>query len=95
MGGRAFLIEGLALGTVDEALENQRAIANSSESARGDGEIVAYEIKFGELGLLGKIRFIRMGYTDFATLDRQNLGFVVFHHRISATLTIAAKLFTA
>ena len=33
LGGRAFLIQRLAFGTVDEAVENQRTIPDASESA--------------------------------------------------------------
>jgi hypothetical protein len=70
----------LAFGTVDEALENQRTIPDSSESARGDRQIVADEIEFRELRLLRKIRLVGMGHTDLASLDRQNLGCVILFH---------------
>ena len=49
--GRALLIEGVALGAVDEALEHDRAIADAGERAGRDREVVADEIELGELGL--------------------------------------------
>ena len=41
--------------TIDEALENHGAIADPSQSPRRDRQIVANEIEFRELSLLGKI----------------------------------------
>ena len=47
--GRALLIERLAFGAVDEALEHDRAIADSGERARRDREVVAHEVELREL----------------------------------------------
>jgi hypothetical protein len=85
------LIEGLAIGAVDEALENQRTIPASGESARRVRQIVAHDIEFRELCLLGEIRLVRVDHTDLASLDRQNLGCVILHHCIRLTLNIGAK----
>src|SRR5438477_6571256 len=71
--GCAFPIKCLCFGAVDETLENQRTISDSSESARRNRQIVAYKIEFREPGLPGEIRLVGVGYRDFASLDRQNL----------------------
>ncbi len=49
IGGRALLVEGLALGAVDEALENDGPVADAGEGARRDRQVVADEIELGEL----------------------------------------------
>ncbi len=80
LGGCALLIERLAFGAVDEALENQRTIPDSGESARRDRQVVAHEIEFRELRLPGKVRLVRVGYTNLASLDRQDLGCAILLH---------------
>jgi hypothetical protein len=52
LAGSAFLIVGLALGAIYEALENQRTIPDSNENTRRNRQIVAYEIEFRELRLM-------------------------------------------
>jgi hypothetical protein len=42
----AFLVEGLAFGTIHEALENQRTVSDSAESTRRDGKKIANYIEF-------------------------------------------------
>ena len=79
--GGAFLVEGLAFGSVDEALEDDRAIADAGEGSRGDGEVVADEVEFGELGLAREIRLVGIGDADFASLDRKQFGGWFFGHR--------------
>jgi hypothetical protein len=61
-------------------LENERTLPDSAESARRDRQIVAHEIEFQELRLLGKTRLVGVGHTDLASLDRQNGGCVILHH---------------
>ena len=80
LGGRALLIERLAFGAVDEALEHDRTIADAGESARRDRQVVAHEVELRELRLLGEIRLVGVGDTDLASVDRQNLGCVFLHH---------------
>ncbi len=46
LGGRALLIKRLALGAIDEALENDRTIPDSGQRARRDGQVVADKIEF-------------------------------------------------
>ena len=48
--GRALLVEGLALGAVDEALQDDGAVADSDERALGDREVVADDVELAELG---------------------------------------------
>ena len=45
LGRRALLIKGLALGPVDETLENDRTIPNSGERARRNRQVVAYQVE--------------------------------------------------
>jgi hypothetical protein len=46
----SLLVEDFTLGAVDKALEDDGSIANASESAGCDGEIVGDDIEPGELG---------------------------------------------
>ena len=75
--GRAFLIEGLGLGAVDEALENDGAIADAGEGAGGDREVVADEIQLGDFGLFGEIQLVGMGDADLVAVEGEDLGIVV------------------
>src|SRR6266404_1067005 len=84
--GCAFLIKRLGFGAVDEALENNRTIPDSSKSARRNRQIVAYEIEFRELRLFREIRLVRMGHRDFASLDRQNLRGDFLLHKKQANI---------
>src|ERR1700749_2753094 len=47
IGGRAFLIEGFCFRSIDETLENDRAISYSSKSACCDRQVITHEIEFG------------------------------------------------
>ena len=49
--GRALLVEELALGPVDVALQRHRAIAHAAQRAVGDGEVVADELELRDPGL--------------------------------------------
>src|SRR5438132_4752323 len=69
IGGRALLIEGLTVGAVDEALENDGAILDSIEGGGSDGEIVAYEVELRELRLLRKVRLGGVRDLDLASID--------------------------
>ena len=65
--GRALLVEGLALGAVDEALEHDAAGRECRASAPvGDREVVADEVELGELRLFAEIRLARVGDADLA-----------------------------
>src|SRR5262249_24520081 len=72
--GRALLIEGLALGTVYEALEHDRTVANACQSARRDGEVVAHEVELGDLRLASEKQLARMPHPPPAPIDRKHLG---------------------
>jgi hypothetical protein len=63
-------------------LRPDETIPDTGESARRDRQVIAHEIEFRELGLLGKIRLVGVGDADFASLDRQNFGCIVLHHGI-------------
>ncbi len=82
--GRALLIEGFGFRAVDEALEDQRAIADAGESAGRNGKIVADEVELGELDLPRKVELIGMGDADFAACDGEDFGcFFRFHTILS------------
>jgi hypothetical protein len=49
IGGSALLVEGLGFGSVDEALEDDGAVAMPLQRAGRDGEEVADEVELGEL----------------------------------------------
>src|SRR5215208_2712459 len=46
-----FLIKGLAFCSIDKSLQNDRTILDSSHGARRDGQVVTYQLEFGEPGL--------------------------------------------
>ena len=48
---RALLIEWLALGAVDEALEHERAIADAGERAGRHRQVIPHEVELRELHL--------------------------------------------
>jgi hypothetical protein len=61
VGRGALLIEGGLFRAVDEAFQNDGAIADAGQRTGGDGEVVAYEVEFGDLGFAGKIELIDYG----------------------------------
>src|SRR5450755_592354 len=67
---RALLIKGLLFGPIYEALENKGAIANSGESARCNGQIIANDIELRYLCPLRIVELSWMGHTNLATLDQ-------------------------
>ena len=74
VGWGALLIEGGLFRAVDEAFQNDGAIADAGERTGGDGQVVAYEVEFGDLGFAGKIELIGIGYANLVTVDRDDLG---------------------
>ena len=53
------------------------------ERARRDRQIVANQVKFRELCLLREIQLARVTNTDFASVDREQLGSVFLPHKLS------------
>src|SRR5262249_49761167 len=51
LAGSALLVEGPAIGAVEDPLEQDRAMAKAAERARGDGRVVADEVELRELPL--------------------------------------------
>src|ERR1700744_1127336 len=51
LGGSSLLIESFALRAVYESFEDDRAIFNSRESARGDGQVIPNEVELRQLYL--------------------------------------------
>src|SRR5206468_9272596 len=70
IGWRPFLVKRLAFRSVYETLEDDWTVLNSRERAWRDRKVVAYEVKFGELGLFGEIRLVGVGHSDLAAVDR-------------------------
>src|SRR5207249_1643971 len=87
------LVKRLALSTVDEALENERTIPDSSQSAWRNRQVVADEIELREPRLPRKIRLARVGHSDLASLDREHLGGFFLPHK--NRLTLAASTLAA
>ena len=79
--GRALLIKRLALGAVHEALEHDRTILDSGQSARRDRQVVAHEVEFRDFRLLRKIQLVGVRDTDLAPVDREHLGGFFFLHK--------------
>ena len=89
VGRRALLIEGGLFRAVDEPFQNDGAIADTGERTRGDGEVVADQVEFGDLGFAGKIQLVGIGYTNLVTVDCEDLrrsGFVAGARPISNRL---------
>jgi len=70
---RALLIKCLRLGAVDETLENNWPIANSSKRTRRDREIVLNKFELGNFRLGGKIKLRRVRDLDLAPFNREHL----------------------
>ncbi len=80
VGGCALLVEGLGFGSVDEALEDDGAVANAEEGAGGDGLVVTDEVELGELEFAGEVKLVGVGDADVPTVDGKGLsGFFFFH----------------
>ena len=73
IGGCTLLVEGLCLGTIDEALEDDGPVADAVERARRDGQKVADEIELGELDGAREVELCRMGDADLVSIDDEDL----------------------
>ena len=82
---RALLVEGLALGAVDEALEHDRAVADAGERTLGDGEVVADEVELRELRLAREVGLVRVRDAHLAARDREDLRRLFLGHPGEAT----------
>jgi hypothetical protein len=79
------LIEDLALGTIDEPLENDRTIANPAHGTVGDGKVVPNDLELGELRVLREVRFGRVGDADLLARNRQHFGWLFRRHESEVT----------
>ena len=68
---RALLIERLAFGAVDEALEHDRPIADAGDSATGDRQVILDDVELGELDVAREVRLVRIADADLAPVDRE------------------------
>src|SRR5438067_7450870 len=71
-GRCALLVERLAFGTVDEALQDDRAVADAGERSRGDGKEIPDEVELGQPGLAREIGLVGMGGADLATVNLEH-----------------------
>ena len=76
------MVEGLGLaaleaGSVDEALEDDGAVADALEGSGGDGEVVADEVELCELGFAGEVEFFGVRDADGVVVDVEEFGGVV------------------
>ena len=78
--GRALLVERLALGAVDEALQHDRPIADAAQRAGRHREVVADEVELRELRLPREIGLVRVGDPDLAPVDREHRRFRCLGH---------------
>ena len=68
------MVEGFGFGSVDEALEDDGAVADAVEGSGGDGEVVADEVELGELDLFGEVELVGVGDADFVAVDGEEFG---------------------
>src|SRR3954454_12306350 len=66
--GRTLLVKRWSFSPVHESFEDDRTIANSSQGARGNRQIVANQIEFRD-ARLRKINLVRMGDADFTSIN--------------------------
>ena len=81
--GGALLVEGLAGGAVDEALEDDGAVLNSAESPGADRQEIADEVDLAEVEaefFLGEVEFFGVGDADFVAFELEEFGVVFFGH---------------
>lgn len=72
--GCTLLIKCLRLGSVHEALENNRAILNAGQCPRRNRKIVPDQVQFRYSDLGRKIQFIWMRDNDIPSIDREHLA---------------------
>ena len=80
VGRGALLVEGLAFGSVDETLQDDGTILDSGEGSWGDGEVVADQVEFRELGLAREVGLVGIRDADFASVDGEEFGGGFFRH---------------
>lgn len=85
---RAFLIEGFALGAIDETLQNDWTVSDAVERSGRNRKIIAHEVELRKPDLLGEVRFPGMGDANLAPIDFQYFGriFCRFAHSQQRTL---------
>ena len=85
----AFLVECLAVGAVDVSLEDDRTVADSSERAGRDRQVVADQVKFRELDLFREVQLAWIADADLVSVDREQLGGIFFRHNPSLQIISA------
>ena len=78
--GCALLVEGLCVGAVDEALEDDGPVLNAVECAGSDGEKVADQIDLAELNGFREVQLVGVRDANLVSVDGQQFGVVWFCH---------------
>ena len=73
------MIKRLAFSAVDKTLEHDWTIFDSTKCPRRDGQVVAYEIEFGD-SRLRKIQLVGIGYADFTPFNGEHFAGGLFCH---------------
>ena len=77
----ALLVEGVFFGAVDEALEDNGAVADAEATLPARyREEVADDVQLGELYFAGVVRLVRAGDADRVAVDGEDFGGVGFGH---------------
>ena len=78
------MIEGFLFGTVYEAFEDDRAIANAAECPGRNGEKVIDQVKLSDFGYIGEIEFVGVCNAHLVGIDVESFyGVGVLHARWS------------
>src|SRR5579864_5612769 len=79
--GRALLIKSFTFGAIDETLENNWTILDSGECPGGERQVIVHQVELRELGLPGKIRFVRVRDPNLASIDFEEFERFFFRHQ--------------
>jgi hypothetical protein len=77
---RPLLVERLALGPVDEPLQDLRPAGHAAQRALGEGEIVLHQLELGDAGLR-KIDLVRIRHGDLVSGEQKDLLLGLRHPR--------------
>jgi hypothetical protein len=73
IGGRAFLVKRITLGSIDEAFQYDRTILNSPQCPGCNGKIVTDQVKFSQPHLFREIKLVWVCNPDITSIDGQSL----------------------
>jgi len=76
------LIEDLTFGSVNEALQNDRPVANACDSSGGHREVIADDIELRKFDFFREVRLVRMRYPHLPAFNRQEFDWFFFRHEL-------------